>query len=992
MIMNWNCRQLLVIGIVLLVLNNTTIAQTAPPQQECGPMRYTYTPCETTTGIMYAVTYFVEAPVTCTPPTALPLLCNTTCRAGQFLAAPHTACSACPAGTYSELDYVWRDLDRYPTLDLYASSSNATTCGQWHPELGVLTSGNQSDGCSTTLAMNFATATRDAVVSFDYRTSTEAGYDRLVVMVDHVPLVLRNGLQFDSGRMSGYTTVRAVVPESGPHSLVFTYTKDQSRSVGDDQVYVRGLKITNVTLAPGVCNACPAGSVAPTPGSALCSTCPRDTVPNEAATSCGPCPSDKYSRPGMTQCLVRPVCRGDVDYDRIVTPCDAETRMRNVTTVRRPTSACGIEDEKWNNVTISELCAPCEPGTTLDTEGMCVGCQLGMTSDGASECTSCGVGTAAVRRLTLNPNTVSNGLPSHIRVSCSGSKCPATTQALVVDVYHDAEYNNGQQELVLMTSEDLGAEFKMNITLDVTSYSAGTLTLDYGFLYSRGLDEYIPVDLGIYIDDTHHRLTSITQLWPSRFRNTYTQSVPLGEHNIKLSVDVKAPIDSTLRFVLFSLQLSGVVEGTAAECLPCPAGTSCPASSGSFLPCVAGSTSPPQAQYCEMCEGNRIAPRQGMVSCIECPNGTLANDYKTSCTKDCTFSFTTTAGDVHFDLGNLSQVDLGPLFIRRIPTTDVGAGRTEDQSDELLEPRLFMNLCGPLKHQCTETPDVAMACLRSSEWDRTVQARAVTFSPIADGGRVAHGFEARYSLGSECFSSQRRTMNVRWHCNPEVSEMRQVAVNTSDDGCHFDVTVESRHGCATCEPHHYEWVRSSCGGDNLRVYTPVLKPSFYGCIGAAPEKRVEPCRVCDGSDYRTTYSSCDGGERSVYYHLLSNSTCEERAPRPDSVEVCHTFDVSGKVNVVSVSVSVVCLVVVSLMGVVVLLVRRSRRLAHQYESLANRRHDDAVAHNELGGLPTLDEVNENGVVVSRHPPSTTRDDEAGETEMHNKVTATTTSS
>ena len=80
----------------------------------------------------------------------------------------------------------------------------------------------------------------DSVVAFDVMTSTEAGCDIFYVFLDGEIIYEY------SGRDKGWQTCYAYVGDGFDHEFTFAYVKDMSGNAGDDTVYLKNMRVTNV--------------------------------------------------------------------------------------------------------------------------------------------------------------------------------------------------------------------------------------------------------------------------------------------------------------------------------------------------------------------------------------------------------------------------------------------------------------------------------------------------------------------------------------------------------------------------------------------------------------------------------------------------------------------------------------------------------------------------------------------------------------------------
>lgn len=98
-----------------------------------------------------------------------------------------------------------------------------------------------ADSSNTTIAEFSIVTTGSSVMTFDYRTSTESGYDKLHIDVDGVS-------QAEYSGVTAWTTHAGIsIASAGTHTIRFRYQKDSGSAANADRVWVALLNITNTT-------------------------------------------------------------------------------------------------------------------------------------------------------------------------------------------------------------------------------------------------------------------------------------------------------------------------------------------------------------------------------------------------------------------------------------------------------------------------------------------------------------------------------------------------------------------------------------------------------------------------------------------------------------------------------------------------------------------------------------------------------------------------
>ena len=99
---------------------------------------------------------------------------------------------------------------------------------------GNWTSSYKYDGCYESKTYSFYAEKGDEI-TFDWVTSSESGYDYLNVRLDGVTILSKSGI--NSGNYSNY------LESDGTHTLVVSWSKDESVSAGNDEVSVNNIYV-----------------------------------------------------------------------------------------------------------------------------------------------------------------------------------------------------------------------------------------------------------------------------------------------------------------------------------------------------------------------------------------------------------------------------------------------------------------------------------------------------------------------------------------------------------------------------------------------------------------------------------------------------------------------------------------------------------------------------------------------------------------------------
>lgn len=94
-----------------------------------------------------------------------------------------------------------------------------------------------TDHSNTSLKSYTFTANAGSSLTFDWETSSENNFDKLICTLDGTMILTQSGVG-NSGTYSG------TVPTTGEHTLFFIYSKDSSESRGDDKVAVKNISVT----------------------------------------------------------------------------------------------------------------------------------------------------------------------------------------------------------------------------------------------------------------------------------------------------------------------------------------------------------------------------------------------------------------------------------------------------------------------------------------------------------------------------------------------------------------------------------------------------------------------------------------------------------------------------------------------------------------------------------------------------------------------------
>ena len=329
---------------------------------------------------------------------------------------------------------------------------------------------------------------------------------------------------------------------------------------------------------------------------------------------------------------------------------------------------------------------------------------------------------------------------------------------------------------------------------------------------------------------------------PCYERSIKTMTVPLetaGNYTVNFVFSQTSPeMDELSEAMLYQLNVTDFVGGSASACRPCAAGYFASADSTYCHVCPAGSWSLEGASACQPCSVGTFAPAQGASECLSCGMGTTSNAALTDCVTDCTYT----------DVANGLLYDLTPL------------GDTENMhpAGVFMNHRYYLNVC-TREHtntSCTDgdgNPIRTFACQQSFAWgysidigdtigfeDRSNYPLATT--PAAPGS----GIVVHYTHGDSCAHSDRETY-VDMICDPDAGVGRPTApaahntsVEVPQGSCNYTFEWRTAYACPVCT-------------------ATMLSPRVGDCLDGVRQMSLQMTQPCWNRDGITDTSriSCD---------------------------------------------------------------------------------------------------------------------------------------
>lgn len=557
------------------------------------------------------------------------LSCDLPCPAGTFLGLSpqrnESGCESCPTDTFSpggsdRVDFGgWIAGQRkFSSYCWKVMSDGVTTeeaqCSPWtaDPTGDFLVSGrtNESAWIQTELSY-FANLTTVGSLAIRYsKNSKQMGNfhnGMFQVLVNERVTLLDNAAHRQEWKEANIDL------QSGPNEITLQFRKFNDKNHYNSGIKLAFFEVKGVFPSAHFCLPCTKGFSSE--GANICQTCGENTYLDSQGPKhrCMPCPDTHYSEAGSIgaeSCRLRRKC-SPVDYASRLSPC--REGFRTMDFYWKQPILCDVSTTKLPDPVISLACEMCNPGyfhkqiadTSLETE-----------------CSACPSGSA------LNANFLND--------TCN--ICPAGTYApLAVNITHWIPFPVGFE---VRTAPSVCSQLHSWTAFDSSSLTsnASTETSACSFTLERVVNVTWSgaVQFNVLFSKSAESSSWLSFEVNDQTFATFYESAPNSSIvNVHLDQGV-----SLLRWthyqevafhssaVLSSLLITGINEGGASHCQPCPSRHYSSIGSSRCEECAPGYTHTKDQLDCQRCPINMIS---GPLDCENCPYNTEANSDQTMC-------------------------------------------------------------------------------------------------------------------------------------------------------------------------------------------------------------------------------------------------------------------------------------------------------------------------------------------------------------------------
>jgi len=694
----------------------------------------------------------------------------------------------CPAGTYinSEDQCVPARkgrysigggvvVDRFDSLPEYFDDS-----GGWQM-LGSLA--RSGDGDTSLTAKVFLV--KNGAVSFEYKVVT---FDESV-----------KGFQFaiddDTQLVAAMTTHYsydsvAFELSTGEHLLSWRFiggspTTPTSRG---NYVYIRKIIIAGTDYATRSDIPCPSGYYQSEEGQIQCLPCPQNTRSLGGAANCSPCNLSSYSLPASSECEIRHSCTYS-DFTIKYGECISDRRLKYY--VPLEPQICILNKFPFTTNESTEVCLLCPVGF-FSQNGECVSCSNGKYWDYTSgNCISIPpgyYGTPSKTYFDAGPQIIplkgksntlarSSSLPADFETYCYGT-CGTDgwrmSNTSVESGFHDS------------------AEVDSILTLVTTIVSKGSISFQY-VLYNDiedslldGLQFFINNQLQSERKVPYHPQPGVTQTVffdldlvngePTLYTFKWVYHQPLGSRGHD-------------RIVMSNLGIVGDQSGGIANIQPCTRGTYSKGDATACSLCPVGTEGRRAGlTECTPCKDGFYADVSGMAECEACGEGTSSFSNRTGCdVSSCVFS----AGDLQFNLSTLASV----------------------MSVSTPNSSYVLSLCRKLEREsmCFAKAKLVNTFICHLDMETGVGRGIGALANVRlDESDVDKKLRLQYTKGSICGGGEQAQTNIRFICDPKITEPSEGLTLISDSECNTQFEWRNLAGCAICQDSDYTEQASVC--------------------------------------------------------------------------------------------------------------------------------------------------------------------------------------
>jgi len=793
-----------------------------------GDLRYIFSPCalnKTRGAFFYWATDCEKGLL---PSPIWHLSCDLPCPAGTFLGLnPHrneSGCESCPADTFSPggsdrieagdwitgqrkfSSYCWK-------VRSDGETSEEAQCSPWTADStgSFLASGrtNESAWVQTELSY-FANLTYAGSLAIRYsKNSKQMGNfhnGMFQVLVNEKVTLLDNSPHRQQWKEANIDL------QSGPNEITLKFRKFNDKNHYNSGIQLGFFEVKGVYPSAHFCLPCTKGLSSER--AHVCQACGENTYLDLKGPKhmCVPCPDTHYSEAGSVgteSCILKGKCR-HTDYASRLSPC--KEGFRTMDFYWKQPIRCDVSTANLPDPVINEPCELCNTGhfhksisaTSLETE--CSACPSGSAliehflND---TCSVCPAGTYAPP--TLN---ITHWLP--FPIGFETTKAPS----LCREVSSWTAYNS-----LSLTSNASTPNSACNFPLERVVNVTWSGTVQFSVFFSKTAESRSW--LSFEVND---------QVFATFSENaTDAVSVHLDQGVSLLRWTHYQEAASPSSAVLSSLLVTGIEEGGASNCQPCPSRHYSAVGSASCEECAPGYTHTENHLGCQRCPANTIS---GPLDCENCPFGTEANSAQTMC-----------VGLDHLEWGN-AEYNISRL-----------TGRTQSNICAA-SPRLSLlcqgNVYGPVAVgdgssfflSVLNPGNISKSQYEKSEnglgyaWGlfpresspnrpkrecETDSILASLGSKIEEIEQTASGFTLKYSQGALCPSSNLHfSSQIAFIC--DKSEGDGWPQFTSKHSCRYFFTWRTKLACRKCEEAELEVITGRCE-ENIRQIQ-YIEPDF----------------------------------------------------------------------------------------------------------------------------------------------------------------------
>ncbi|CAN0136335.1 unnamed protein product [Lampetra planeri] len=925
-------------------------------RRTCGKARvvldyyFEYTECDSS-GLRWRVAV-PHSPGLCTglPEPVRGTECTFSCGVGEYLDLRSQECSACAAGTFSLGSGVrFDEWDELPpgfavhtsTVDSGGQSPAALVqqkCRQsvWTPHRHFIMSNRDECMASLVYAVTLKTS---GEVSFEYQYPDSSILFEFFVQNDQCQATENDDSnKFLLKSKGGVWRSHTVKLNSGNNVLYWRTTGILLGTKIPNPVLVRNVHITGVSYT-SECFPCKPGTCSAEPGAGTCTACPRDMFSPRGAHACTPCnTTTHYAEIGSAFCALKPPCT-DNDYFQLHTGCDEKGQTQVIFRWIEP-KICREDLKGATHLPVSGAkrpCPPCNAGFYNTRNSTCVPCPTGTYSNGTSDCVPCPAGTEPVLGFDFK---WWNMLPDNMETTCfnvGNQRCDSMNGWEVAgDHIYSGAGSNDDDYLILFLHV---AGFR------TPSFGAGqsdiaSITFVFEMQCLADCELHFMLDMG--------KKTAVVESWRgTQPRQAYRHIVTRNESlTFTWAFQRTATGRKFHRDVaqIYSVEVTGALDGVASRCRPCALGPPSPSSPLSLggaacVACPPGHFVHRQSSSCRACPAGtalRASRLSGEAACVRCGPGTVSSPDRSYCYSNCTFSWRHDAVPYAYDFSELREI------------ASVTSHPSFTAKGTSYYHHFNISLCGgPARELALCADNVTSSHLLQFDLSGQSQVMAhVCFSTLMPTKLMG----ARAMLSTHPVSLADRIIGV---------SIRRVLDNITADPVLFPDAVQdlpdvvfyfrSSDYTSSCPTGRASSIQLRCnlqmpGKGVVSLPSKCPEGTCDGCSFHLLWESRQACPLCSKGDYREIIGSCVNGIQKKHYVLRETAVCRDGVRFPAELEVaCELIGFWLKVGL-SIATFTACLLV----ALICHFWKKNQRLEHKYSRLV------MSTGTKDGGLPVAD--------------------------------------